>query len=120
MAKSSKRASNPNSPEAATATPGSELTQTNGTTKPAKAARTKRVLPRSNKAAPRAKGAHKPQPVTDRKPTLPRKSRTRPSTPAVAKFTDDDIRIRAYFISEKRNRHGIHGTSAEDWLEARR
>ncbi|MFL6584711.1 MAG: DUF2934 domain-containing protein [Chthoniobacterales bacterium] len=34
--------------------------------------------------------------------------------------TDDDIRIRAYFIAERRVQMGIAGTHTDDWLEARR
>lgn len=34
--------------------------------------------------------------------------------------SDEEIRIRAYFIAERRMQHGIPGSEAEDWLEARR
>ena len=33
---------------------------------------------------------------------------------------EEEIRMRAYFIAERRMREGIHGNSADDWLEARR
>jgi hypothetical protein len=35
-------------------------------------------------------------------------------------ISDEEIRIRAYFISEQRLREGRPGDSGEDWLEARR
>jgi hypothetical protein len=33
---------------------------------------------------------------------------------------EEEIRMRAYFIAERRMREGIEGNSADDWLEARR
>ena len=35
-------------------------------------------------------------------------------------ISDEDIRIRAYFIAEQRALSGLAGDSASDWLEARR
>jgi hypothetical protein len=35
-------------------------------------------------------------------------------------ISDDEIRIRAYFIAEQRMREGRPGSSDNDWLEARR
>jgi hypothetical protein len=34
--------------------------------------------------------------------------------------TDDEIRIRAYFISERRRRFALPGDASSDWLEAKR
>jgi hypothetical protein len=34
--------------------------------------------------------------------------------------SDDEIRLRAYFIAERRVQMGIAGSEHEDWLEARR
>jgi len=34
--------------------------------------------------------------------------------------SSDDIALRAYYIAEHRQRHGIHGDPARDWLEAER
>jgi hypothetical protein len=34
--------------------------------------------------------------------------------------TDEDIRIRAYFISERRHRLGLAGDATSDWEEARK
>lgn len=34
--------------------------------------------------------------------------------------TDDEVRIRAYFIAERRMQLSMPGSEAEDWLEARR
>jgi hypothetical protein len=35
-------------------------------------------------------------------------------------LTDDDIRLRAYFIAERRTQLSIRGSEAEDWVEAKR
>lgn len=35
-------------------------------------------------------------------------------------FTTDDIALRAYFISEKRQKLGLPGDAHQDWLEAER
>lgn len=34
--------------------------------------------------------------------------------------SDDEIRLRAYFIAERRVQMGIPGTEHDDWVEARR
>lgn len=35
-------------------------------------------------------------------------------------FTHEDIALRAYFISEKRQKAGLPGDAAHDWIEAER
>ena len=59
-----------------------------------------------------------------RKATSARKKAATPKTPAVKKgksrVSDEAIRIRAYFISEQRERVGIPGDANSDWIEARR
>lgn len=51
----------------------------------------------------------------------PRKTATRKKAgPAETALSDDDIRLRAYFIAEKRSQNGGGGDSSGDWLEARR
>jgi len=34
--------------------------------------------------------------------------------------SDEEIRLRAYFISERRRRFGLDGDASSDWLEAKR
>lgn len=34
--------------------------------------------------------------------------------------SDEQIRVRAYFISERRRRFGLPGDAESDWLEAKR
>lgn len=40
--------------------------------------------------------------------------------PAAASITDADVALRAYYIAEKRQKLGIPGDSASDWVEAER
>lgn len=43
------------------------------------------------------------------------------STPAsIRPPSDEEIRIRAYFIAERRTQLSLEGDSAHDWIEARR
>ena len=57
-----------------------------------------------------------------RKASSPRKKATTRKTPKREKsrVSDEAIRIRAYFISEQRERVGIPGDANSDWIEARR
>jgi hypothetical protein len=71
------------------------------------------------KAATRAKkkktaAARKP---STRKPTT---SAAKPATSRPVEPTDDEIRIRAYFLGERRHQLSLPGDSAHDWIEARR
>jgi hypothetical protein len=38
----------------------------------------------------------------------------------VVTYSTEDIALRAYFISEHRHRHGIHGDAHSDWVKAER
>jgi hypothetical protein len=42
------------------------------------------------------------------------------SAPALREPTDEEIRIRAYFLAERRHQLSLPGDSAHDWIEARR
>jgi hypothetical protein len=64
------------------------------------------------KAATRAK-KKKPS----RKPVT---SARKPAASRSAEPTDDEIRIRAYFLAERRHQLSVPGDSAHDWIEARR
>ncbi|MDQ2868210.1 MAG: hypothetical protein M3R59_07360 [Verrucomicrobiota bacterium] len=54
---------------------------------------------------------------TARKRATARQPAARARKPTV---TDDDIRIRAFFISQERHRLHIGGDASADWIEARR
>src|SRR5689334_3416217 len=118
MAKSSKKVSEVTA-ESASIAPSDGSTQANGTAKPGKQPKVKSAGRKPRKVAPKAKISEKP----------PRPARAEGAPAAKAKalrgavkppsISDEDIRIRAYFISEHRTREGIAGSSADDWLEAR-
>jgi len=60
---------------------------------------------------------------TARKKTEPMratKMRTRAKSSRLAEPSDDEIRTRAYFISERRHRLALPGDAGSDWLEAKR
>lgn len=63
--------------------------------------------------ASRKKPGSKKTPVRAKKPASPG-----PST--AYEPSDEEIRIRAYFIAERRMRLSLSGDSAHDWIEARR
>jgi hypothetical protein len=49
-----------------------------------------------------------------------RKIRSSVAPAAMAGPTDEEIRTRAYFISERRRRFGLPGDANSDWIEAKR
>ena len=125
MAKSSKKskeiAAVENTPVAAM----TEAQNGNGTAKPAKKTAAKNATPKSVKSAGGAKPSAKARATTPRKTSPARKpraaiSRRRELGESAVLISDDEIRIRAYFIAEQRMREGRPGSSDNDWLEARR
>lgn len=53
------------------------------------------------------------------KTTRPKKA-PEPSVPASKQPSDEEIRMRAYFIAERRMQLRLEGDSVHDWMEARR
>jgi hypothetical protein len=94
---------------AAPASPETTASATNGAlaakSKAKAASAGKKKPPQKKKAQPAAK------PATSTKTSLPTKS-PGPS--------DEEIRIRAYFIAERRLQLSLPGDSAHDWIEAKR
>ena len=75
--------------------------------------------PKTTGAAPkpkRKKAAPKKQTARALKPAAPRKA----PSPTPPEPTDEQIRIRAYFIAERRLQLRLQGDSAHDWIEAKR
>lgn len=106
--------------EAAAAAENADL-QTEAVAKPAKAPR-KRVAssketgsarPAARKKSGGSKAAKSSSASQDATPSAPAQERADGPT-------DSDIRIRAYFIAERRTQHSIPGDPSNDWLEARR
>jgi hypothetical protein len=79
---------------------------------------------KSKKIEPKKKSTAALGSAKKRKPAAPAKSA--PKSPAAAtpaspaEPTDDEIRIRAYFLAERRHKLSLPGDSAHDWIEARR
>src|SRR5438094_904630 len=85
------------------------VTRING--RPNKSSRAQRP-PTSRKSAGR---------VPKKSPSSQKAKATMPSEAGTtAEPSDEQIRLRAYFISERRRRFGLPGDAESDWLEAKR
>jgi hypothetical protein len=64
----------------------------------------------------------KKKPTTAKKPSAkpPATSDEKPAVSRPMEPTDDEIRLRAYFLAERRHRLSLPGDSNHDWIEARR
>jgi hypothetical protein len=67
--------------------------------------------PRPKKTAPKKKTARVIKPAASKKKSPPA---------SIQEPSDEEIRIRAYFIAERRIQLSLAGDSAHDWIEARR
>ncbi len=80
--------------------------------------------PRSSKTTGKSRAAAKRATLPAGKTPRTRKPRTvnagceRLTASRRSKISDDDIRLRAYFIAERRLQSGVPGDSTEDWWEA--
>ena len=115
MAKSSKKSKEATALEGKSSAPGMESSNGLGTVKHAEPAVAKTAA---------AKSTGKNRSVTPRKTSAGRKTRAKaarqPTAVGDAAVNEEEIRIRAYLISEWRMQNGVAGDSAHDWLEARR
>jgi Protein of unknown function (DUF2934) len=60
-------------------------------------------------------------PAKKKKTAAPKKSPAKQSTAKQpVEPTDDQIRLRAYFLAERRHKLSLPGDSNHDWIEARR
>jgi DUF2934 family protein len=72
-------------------------------------------------ARPPSAGGRNAQPARKKSPTAPKKKPSiRPVPERAAEPSDEEIRLRAYFISERRHRLALPGDTSSDWLEAKR
>jgi hypothetical protein len=79
--------------------------------------------PKTGKKAPRraSEGAKKSTPIRKKTgETRKTKSRAISKSARADEPTDEQISIRAYFISERRHRLDLPGDASSDWLEAKR
>ena len=92
--------------------------------KPADNAGAQSANGKANEVEPKKKPRATAAPAKKKKPAAPKKSADKkPSVAApkaVVEPTDDQIRLRAYFIAERRHQLSLPGDSAHDWIEARR
>jgi hypothetical protein len=122
MAKSSKKTKEAAIPESGSTAP--DLTSASAPDT-GKTVASKASAPKPAKTKKRSQAAGKParaaagKTAAARNPRATTAARKTRSTGDVA-ISDEDIRIRAYFISEQRRQRGVAGDSAHDWLKARR
>jgi Protein of unknown function (DUF2934) len=92
--------------------------------KPAIDAATQASNGKANAAAPKKKArvaaapAKKKKSETQKKPAV--KQATAPASKPGIEPTDEQIRLRAYFLAELRHKLSLPGDSNHDWIEARR
>jgi hypothetical protein len=72
---------------------------------------------RRKAAPPKKKAPLKKKSAPASKPPVPAKASRGAALPEPS---DEDIRIRAYFIAERRLQLSLQGDSAHDWIEAKR
>lgn len=75
--------------------------------------------PKKKSRAAAAPGKKKKSAVA-KKPSTKKPAATKPAASRPVEPTDDEIRIRAYFLAERRHQLSLPGDSAHDWIEARR
>lgn len=75
---------------------------------------------KSNKEAPSKKSTSARKSLAAAKKTTAKTKGTKGSKAAASEPTDEEVRIRAYFIAERRHRLELAGDADTDWLEARR
>jgi hypothetical protein len=91
-----------------------------------------KIVQNKNEAPPelRPGKTSRARPATSRKSAPPRRKKSAPAQKDGATMppggettgrpSDEEIRLRAYFISERRRRFALQGDADSDWLEARR
>jgi hypothetical protein len=79
--------------------------------------KSKKIEPKKKSTAAIAPGKKK-KPAASAKSVAKSPAAAAPSS--LAEPTDDEIRIRAYFLAERRHKLSLPGDSAHDWIEARR
>ena len=92
-------------------------------TKPAADATAQSANGNTTAAEPKKKsrasaGTKKKKPAAAKKPAA--KRATAPTSKPAFEPTDDQIRLRAYFLAERRHQLSLPGDSNHDWIEARR
>ncbi len=74
-----------------------------------------------NKPAAPAKAKRVTKPAPKKKAAAAKiKSAAKIAKPKAPAYTQEDVALRAYFIAEKRQSHGLPGNEHQDWIEAER
>jgi hypothetical protein len=68
----------------------------------------------------RGTASRKPRETSARKAATVGNASSPNEAPEIAEPSDEAIRLRAYFISERRRRFALPGDAESDWLEAKR
>jgi Protein of unknown function (DUF2934) len=74
------------------------------------------TVPKKSKTSAASRKPAKP--ASRRRSTTAKK--TKPAKSVTPRPTEEEVRLRAYFIAERRNRLALPGDASSDWLEARR
>jgi hypothetical protein len=74
----------------------------------------------SDAPGPAEKPSRRPLPKAKKAATKKGAKRSKTKAAATPLPTEEEIRIRAYFISERRHRFALPGDATSDWEEARR
>ncbi len=92
--------------------------------KPGDSAGTQSANGKANGTEPKKKTRAAAAPAKKKTPTAPKKSGAKKPAASAPKApvepTDEQIRLRAYFIAERRHKLSLPGDSSHDWIEARR
>lgn len=75
------------------------------------------LAPAKKAAAPKAAP---PKATAPTKPPATAKPTAKKAAPKKPGYTQEDVALRAYYISEKRRTHHLPGDEAHDWIEAER
>lgn len=119
MAKNSKKSRETVIPGSKPAPPISETRNGNGAAQSEEPIVAKSAAAKTKKATGSLKPAGGGRGASPRKASTTRKPKKKAGAGEVV-VSDEEIRIRAYFISEQRMQNGVPGVSTHDWLEARR
>jgi len=92
--------------------------------KPAESADAHSANGKTNGTEPKKKARAAVPAAKKKKAVTPKKSAGKKPVASPAKGpvepTDEQIRLRAYFLAERRHKLSLPGDSAHDWIEARR
>ncbi len=117
MAKSPKKSKEAAAPDIVSSGPANTASANSAANKPVKLAAGKRRATKPAKLAGK-RANNTPDKTAASRKQRPSTAAKKTRSPGHLSISDDEVRIRAYFISERRLLSGVPGDSAHDWLEA--